>query len=239
MLEAFIIKAAIKEFSNPRFFQRQFDPSFTEKAQKVDISVHKYDRPEALEQLQSKCDGAEALNRKVEILGVEPCLEQFEAAHGDKPIELGGPGLPDVLGVNPETRLLQVIECKGTSVDHRKISDLGLINDKRVENSAEWLDNNSDRMLSAIQSRLENDPENPQLQLVEEKLTEIINDGGFEMNPERYESSLSISCKEGAIDIYSESNQRALTEWTEATGSTQIDLHEFDPTFIDAVTALT
>ena len=238
MLEAFMIKSSFTNAESSRFFQRNFDPSFVEKANNVEINIQKFDNPNSIAELQTKCEAVDALNQKVEIMGVEPYLKEFEATHGHQPIAIGGPALPDVLGVNPETGILQITECKGTSVDHRKINDLGLVNDKRIENSPEWLDNNSDRMLSAIQKRLEVEPNNPQLQLIEEKLTDIINEGGFEMNPDQYESSLSISCKEGAIDVYGESNQNALNEWVQATGSTRIDIHNFDPNYVEAITNL-
>lgn len=235
MIDLVALKEMNKTTVEGTKFANHLDPKQVEKSIPAQVEVHSLDSSPQLESLKTKCSETPFLNTKMEILGVETAIEYYKVTENITLIVFGGKGLPDLVGYNPTTGKLIFVECKGTSNDVKRFRDFDLITEKRTENSPEWLDKNSGNLLQSLEKKLDINPANEELQKIKHALEDIMNDGGFAVNPNSYESALSITCKQGAVDIYGESNQNSMKQWLQETGSKRIDIHEIHPSIINEI----
>lgn len=199
----------------------------------VDDHLHQVDVQEALAQRVEECGPHR--NHRMETFGVEGAKDFYLRTEGTELVEIGGPALPDVLGIDPVTKQLLIVEVKGTGNTAKRWADLGLINEKRIENSPEWLDRNSARLLECLQAQIDATPPEQRARLEEVKaaVETIVNEGGFEMNPEAYRNELYIAAREGAMDPNTSDGQRVLSKYVEATGCERVIIDEAPGWFVD------
>ena len=179
-------------------------------------------------------------NLRMEEFGVEAARDYYQRTEGMDVHEVGGKALPDGLAIDPMTDKLAVIEFKGTGVDSKRWSDLGLINEKRVENSPDWLDKNTSRLLEKLQTDMDaaSTPElRADLEQVKGKVEEIQQNGGFGLNPESYRNDLYVAGRHGAFDPSTSEARQTLSKYAQETGCGRVVIDEAPGSFVDRLLA--